>query len=342
MATDAITVEGGLFAADLLERMAAEPDAIEGQKPAHFNQSGRLSEEIQSTFSAARRYWETFQSRRRRSRNGITTLTREHWARPLLEDLLGYRLTYQRAAVQVGGTSFPISHRAGDDPDAPPVHAVGIHHHLDRRADEEPRSPHALVQDYLNRTDPLWGVVTNCSRLRLLRGSARFARPTHVEFDLEAMVEQSLYSEFVFFYRLAHRTRLPKAAADAHECWLEKYYQQGIDEGGRVRERLRDGVKLALEAFGTGFLAHPANDWLRDALRNSRPSHQDYRQLLRLIYRLLFLMVPEERRLLLMPGHDNAARQSSRCTPAGTASRRFAPGPSATSRPIPSTTSGRG
>jgi hypothetical protein len=49
-----------------------------------------------------------------------------------------------------------------------------------------------------------------------------------------------------------HASRLPRGAGDAHECWLERYYQQGIEQGGRVRERLSVGVKEALEILGTG------------------------------------------------------------------------------------------
>ncbi len=89
------------------------------------------------------------------------------------------------------------------------------------------------------------------------------------------MVAGNLYSEFVVLFRLAHRTRLPKGTADAHESWLERYYQQGIAEGGRVRERLSEGVHQALLTLGSGFLAHPGSAKLRDAFgttASTRPS----------------------------------------------------------------------
>ena len=132
-----------------------------------------------------------------------------------------------------------------------------------------------MVQDFLNRSDALWGIVTNGKRLRLLRDTARFSKPSYIEFDLEGMMEGGLYSEFVLFYRLVHASRLPRGAGDAHECLLERYHQQGIEEGGRVREKLRDGVKEALEILGTGFLAHPESADLpgevhRQAIRRSR------------------------------------------------------------------------
>jgi hypothetical protein len=56
MAHVAITVEGGLFSADLLERLGSRPDEVPGQRPTEFGLDGaRLSEEIQATFSDIQR-----------------------------------------------------------------------------------------------------------------------------------------------------------------------------------------------------------------------------------------------------------------------------------------------
>lgn len=135
--------------------------------------------------------------------------------------------------------------------------------------------------------------------LVLLRDSSRMTRPTYVEFHLRAMLEGEQFSEFALFYRLLHRSRFPITPADASTCWLEQYYQQAIEQGGRVREGLRDGVEAALKRLGTGFLQHPLNQTLRQkiATRTLTPLAY-YRQLLRLVYRLLFLMVAEDRHLI--------------------------------------------
>jgi hypothetical protein len=308
MAHVAVTVEGGLISGDLIEQIAATPQDVPGQRPADFGVEGRLSDEIQSLFSEALAYWNAFQARLARRRDSPTTITRETWMVPLLQEL-GYVLAFQRAALQAGGNTYPISHRLGDDEPAPPVHIVASEQELDRKA-EAARSPHALLQDYLNRSDALWGIVTNGRKLRLLRNTVRFSKPSFIEFDLEAIFDGKLYSEFVLFYRLVHATRLPRTAGGAHECWLERYYQQGIEQGGRVRDRLRDGVKEALEILGTGFLAHSGSNGLRKKFAGGDLKAVDYyRQLLRLIYRLLFLMVAEERRLLFIRNGDNEARQ---------------------------------
>lgn len=308
MAHLTITIEGGLIASDLVEQIAATPQDVPGQRPVDFGLGARLSDEIQKAFSEALINWNAFNARIARGKESPTTITRETWIVPLLEEL-GFSLVFQRPAPVIAGTTFAISHRLGADPSAPPVHIVSCKQELDRRGDAA-RSPHALVQDYLNQSDALWGIVTNGMTLRLLRNTVRFSKPSFFEFDLETIFKGNLYSEFVLLYRLVHATRLPRSAGDAHECWLEKYYQQGIEQGGRVRERLRDGVHKALEILGTGLLAHPESEGLRRRFDASRLAKIDYyRQLLRLIYRLLFLMVAEERRLLFIRDSKIADRQ---------------------------------
>ena len=300
MSYTTISIEGGLFPPDLLERISLGDGGIKGQATGDFGlpPSRRLLDEMQRSFSDARKYWDAFRRRLERSRDSRTTLTREVWMAGLFE-LLGFLpLEYQRAAVEAGDASFPISHRTHSAENAPPIHIVAVDQPLDERGPAR-RTPHALVQDFLNRSEALWGVVTNGAKLRLLRASARLSKPTYLEFDIQAMIEGNAYGEFVVLYRLLHATRFPSNGVEPHECLLEGYYTQGIEEGGRVREKLRDGVKSALEVLGTALVEHPRNDVLRDTLRAGRLDEASYyRQLLNFVYRMLFLMVTEERKLL--------------------------------------------
>ncbi|GBD26186.1 hypothetical protein HRbin30_01516 [bacterium HR30] len=247
---------------------------------------------------------------------------------PLLS-LLGYELRYNPRAYEVDGTSFAISHRAGENDDAPPVHIVGARQELGRvAATGRPRlAPHSLVQEFLNRTEQLWGLVTNGLTLRILRDSTYIRRQAYVEFDLAEIFEEQRFNDFVLLYRLLHRSRLPGSVADARNCLLERYYQHSLEQGGRVRERLRDGVEQCLARLANGFLSHPANSELRQRLlngewrmangtasgewpvasghgssrlatRHSLLAESFYRQLLRLVYRFLFLLVSEDRGLI--------------------------------------------
>jgi hypothetical protein len=191
MAHLAITIEGGLIASDLVEQIAATPQDVAGQRPVDFGLDARLSDEIQKAFSEALIHWNAFNLRIARGKESPTTITRETWIVPLLEEL-SFSLVFQRPAPVVAGTTFAISHRLGADPSAPPVHIVSCEQVLDRKGDAA-RSPHALVQDYLNRSDALWGIVTNGMTLRLLRNTVRFSKPIFVEFDLEAIFKGNLY-----------------------------------------------------------------------------------------------------------------------------------------------------
>lgn len=297
-----LNIEGGLFAADLIDQIA--DGTAQGQKPADFKLSPRtyLTDEIAAAWTDARSLWTAFQHRLERlsPEDTATSTTRDQWMIPLLS-LLNYELTYVSRAAEVDGQTYAISHRAGQDENAPPVHIVGCRQSLDRRPESgRPRlAPHSLLQEYINRTEHLWGIVTNGYTLRLLRDSQLIRRQAYIEFDIRQMMESEKFSDFALLFRLVHRSRLPLGMEDASECLLEKYHKTTVEQGGRVRDRLRDGVEEAIKILANGFLRHQRNEDLRERVKDGKLSpHSFYQQLLRLIYRFLFLMVAEERNLI--------------------------------------------
>jgi hypothetical protein len=307
-----IQIEGNLIAPDMtVDLLAGE---IKGQTPEDFNfaKTDKLADEIAIAWGDAKAYWAAFQRRLARldAEDMATSLTREQWAVPLLESL-GYSPVYTAKAEIVDGQTYAISHRAEAGENKPPIHIVGCRVKLEQRPPSgTPRlSAHALMQEYLNRTEHLWGIVTNGLQWRLLRDSSLMTRLTYIEFDLEQILNGENFAEFGLFYRLFHRSRLPQGMDDADECLLEYYHQEAIQQGGRVRDRLRDGVEKALVLLGTGFLQHPANQQLRQQFELGELTDKVYyRQLLLLIYRLLFLMVAESRDLLLADEDPEKAR----------------------------------
>lgn len=297
--------EGALFSEELIKRIAAG-DASLGQKATDFGLEARVRvlDEIADCWSDARAYWDALQRSMRRLKEGESGVskTRNLWVMPLLTRLLGFDgLVPARSSAVVSGLTYFISHRLSDAEKGLPVHIVSVNDSLDKRSESgRPRlSPHGLMQDYLNRTDHVWGLVTNGGAFRVVRNSARMSRPTYLEFDLRGMMESENFAEFQVFYRLVHRSRWPQTMEMAADCWLEKYHQQSLEEGGRVREKLRGNVEQALRVFGNGFLKHPDNNDLRDKIKAGRLAPAEYyRQLLRLVYRFIFLMVTEERKLV--------------------------------------------
>jgi hypothetical protein len=200
-----------------------------------------------------------------------------------------------------------------------PIHLLGWGVGLDKRskgvAGAADSAPQSLMQEYLNRSaTALWGIVTNGRLLRVLRDSSALAGAAYVEFDLEGIFDGEAFDAFVLLYRVAHVSRFELQGEDAGpaSCWLEKWRLEAIDSGARVLDQLRLTVKEAIETLGTGFIQHPDNDALRAALtdRNGKAVTPEtlHRALLRIVYRLLFLFVAEDRDVLLDPGASAEAR----------------------------------
>ncbi|HUU95488.1 MAG TPA: DNA methyltransferase, partial [Phycisphaerae bacterium] len=302
-----IRIEGGLLGPEVLDQLMA--GELPGQKAADFGLSSRrnLTDEIAAVFADARAMWGVFQHRLARLPEDdlATTVTRDAWVIPFL-GLLGYEPQYNPRAHEVDGLKFAISHRAAEAEDSPPIHIVGSRQELGRvPATGRPRmAPHSLLQEYLNRTEHLWGLVTNGEVLRLLRDSTFVRRQSYVEFDLKAILEEQRFEDFAALYRLLHRTRLPQSIADAPACLLEKYHDYSIEQGGRVREHLRDGVEECIKRLANGFLRCSGSGELRrrvsrECTGNDCITAADfYHELLRLVYRFLFLLVCEDRGLL--------------------------------------------
>ncbi|HXG41039.1 MAG TPA: N-6 DNA methylase, partial [Candidatus Limnocylindrales bacterium] len=308
----AIRSEGGLLPADLLGRIAANDPQVPGLTPEayHLDRGVRLGEAITRSWNRLVGAWAAFRDELESLPPGDAAIrvTRERWLLPLFEEL-GYGRLQPARAVELEGRTYPVSHAWG----AVPIHLVGARVDLDRRttgvAGAARHAPHTLVQELLNRSpERLWGIVSNGRSLRLLRDNRSLTRQAYLEFDLEAIFGAEAYSDFALLWLVAHESRLEGERPE--ECWLERWVAFAASEGTRALDRLRDGVERAIVALGRGFLAHLANGPLRAALRDGSLDRTDYyRQLLRLVYRLLFLFTAEDRELLLDPAADRAAAE---------------------------------
>jgi hypothetical protein len=312
---------------DILVRVASGDKSLGGLEESsyHLAPGEKIGEATNRAWNRLQAAWANFQAGREKlvgSDTG-TSLTRERWLLPLFQ-LLDYGRLQVAKAEEIGEKSYAISHAWQQTP----IHLVGCNVDLDHRiqtaAGGMRSSPHSLLQELLNRSDQhLWGIVSNGLRLRLLRDNISLTRQAYVEFDLEAMMAGEAYPDFVLLWLLLHQSRFE--AERPEQCQLEKWSQAARTEGVRLLDGLRDGVQRAIEHLGQGFLAHPANTALRENLRSGTLDKQDYyRQILRLVYRLLFLFVAEDRDLLLVPTADIAAQKRYREFYATTRLRRLA------------------
>jgi hypothetical protein len=308
-----IRLEGSVLSADILDAIERGEKSHQSAKDFGLDPTAKVKDEIADAWAAARAYWTAYQTRISRLREGATgtTETRNQWLVPFLS-LLGYQLTLADSET-IQGKTYRISHR-DTARDGLPIHLIGCFESLDRRSTvpNAPRmSPHGLVQEYLNLTEHLYGIVSNGRQIRLLRDSSRLVKLTFIEFDLDRIFSEELFADFALLYRLLHASRLPIKQDAVAEAPIEIYHQDSLDSGSRIRDGLSRAVQEVIEKVANGLLSHPANQALRDraATDNGERFAMDfYTYLLRLIYRLLFLMVVEERGLALMPGTDKRLR----------------------------------
>lgn len=303
-----IRIEGGILSPDILERL----DDLPGQKPSEFglDSSSKVKDEIARAWADAQDYWRIFQRKldSLKAESPATTETRQQWMVPLL-GLLGYQLEPQAKGTQLNDKNYPISHRATQRANAP-VQIVGYREPsgLDRKPERSNlrMSAHAVVQEYLNLSEQLYGLVTNGRVLRLLRDSSRLIKLSYIEFDLDRIFTDGLFADFAILFRVLHASRLPVTNDTASESLIERYHQDSLDSGARIRDGLSKAVEQAIRDFGNGFLTNSANTALIDEIKSDKLSAEEfYKRLLRLIYRLLFLMVIEERDLVF-PSKANA------------------------------------
>ncbi|MEV7385941.1 DNA methyltransferase [Streptomyces sp. NPDC091215] len=315
LAFTAVTTVGGLLPADMLLRIP-EGRNLPGTKPADYGLPSSVP-----VRDEAERAWEYLKPLWRELRAALpsdpvtgapaadpTGRAGTDWLAQLFRKLDFGALTEVGAAGIVADTDpdkhFPVSHRHGPAL----VHLIPWNQDLDKRPAPGQVPPQSMVQDCLNRTEAhLWAVLTNGRRVRLLRDSSSFATAAYVDFDLEAIFDGELFSEFVLLYCVLHASRFTVAEGTAASgCWLEKWRTEAVTSGARALDQLRLGVQNALTVLGTGFLRHPDNARLREntdayALRDA---------LLRLVYRLLFVFVAEDREALLDPDAGERQREA--------------------------------
>lgn len=310
----ALKIEGGILPHEFLDSVAALKAPNQTDADYGISKSLSIKEELARYWRIASDLFDQYANNRRRidlqkSQYGI-----ERWLVPFLAELLGYRDLTEAKSIKLDERTFNLTHHAFDG--YVPFLLLTDDFDLDKthprlEVDGYRIAPQITMQEYLNTADAaLWGIISNGSKLRLLRENVSLARPSYIDVDLELMFSEELYSDFAALWLTFHASRLKPLEDSPSGCIIESWRAEAHDIGERVRENLRVGVTRALRQFGNGFLQHPSNITLRAEIESGRLSSESYfQQLLRLIYRLLFLFTVEERDLLHKPSATNAQRE---------------------------------
>jgi len=292
-----LTLEGNLIAPAMVGQIAQPRDDADTRSSYAIRKGLSIREEISIAFRVGQAHFDDFS----RLDNPSAERTRR-FIRDLLKETFGFDDLEpgEDALAFVAGGRVPV------------VVVPPTEERLERRSPtlsaERARSPASALQDALNaREDRLWGLVTNGTLIRLLRDNASLTRPAYIEADLAAIFANEDAASFAVLWLLIHRSRFGAAGAPATDCALERWRDTGAREGEAARERLAAQVRQALKVLGSGFLE--ANPELAARLQSGELALTDwFNELLRLVYRLIFLMVAEDRQLL----HPDAASLEAR------------------------------
>ena len=309
----ALKVEGGLLPPEFLRTVASLQAGDQEGASYGLTKSLALRDEIGRHWRIASDLWADFRTQRAADRPSGTAAV-DRWLAPLLTQALGFTDLQPTKPVTLGDRTFPLTHRTCKG--AVPLVLLPPSFDLDRACEQcgeegRRRTPWGLIQEWLNASDDaLWGLVANGLTLRILRDNPSLTRPAWIELDLERLFEDEVFSDFAAFWLLAHGSRfLPREAERPNSCILERWRGKAHETGERARGELRKGVTRALVTLGNGFIGHPANDELRRKLQEGLLTPADlHQQLLRLVYRCLFLLTIEDRDLLHPPDTTEEAK----------------------------------
>ena len=252
-----INIQGNLISEEILKNI--EDGSATGQQARDFGfETGvQLRGEIEYAWSKIKLDWKHFSDRMMPlpSSDPYGTSLARKWMGNFFATL-NYSLILKKASLKGDNNqSYSISHTE-ESLDELPVHIVGFNepaspdrNTLDIKTSGGTSrfSPHGMMQEYLNVTENLYGMVTNGLTLRLMRDSGRLIKLVFVEFDLRRMLEEDKYSEFTILFRLLHSTRFPKNKQEAEQCPLEKYFQESIETGNRIRDGLSRAVEEVID-----------------------------------------------------------------------------------------------
>ena len=308
MAFSSIIIQGNIISSEIIDKIRSDDEKFQTPSDFALDRKTAVRDEIGVAWNAAKAHYMAFTLRAARLHDGDSgaSETRNSWMIPLLRTL-GYDVEKAQAVIHPDtGKSYAISHIAANL-NGFPIHIMGLRDDLDRRRETGgPRlGPHALVQEYLNNTEHTYALVTNGRFLRLLRDATRLVRLSYLEFNLEKMMEEDLYADFAILFRLLHATRMPKSQEESENSPIEYYHQKSLEAGSCIRKNLSKAVEKSILDLANGFLRHPGNEELRQRIAQGIMNPADfYAEQLQLIYRILFLIVIEERNLVYAETKD--------------------------------------
>ena len=270
-----ITIQGNIISGEILEKLDDPNFDHQSASAFGFEKGTNIRDNIGDAWAILRRQWETFKLKRAKlspEKTGFAE-TRQFWIVPFFSEL-GYDI---QPRAKSEDALLPNINYTSKNPTDFPVHVESYRQSLDKRPERGGPSPHARMQEYLNKTDEhLYGLVTNGLYLRLLRDASRLVKLSYVEFNLEKIMEEELYADFAILYRVLHASRMPQQIGEGENSIIEQYHLESMAAGTRIREKLSEAVEKSIVGLANGFLQHPANHELRSRIAENQLSKVEF------------------------------------------------------------------
>ncbi len=153
------------------------------------------------------------------------------------------------------------------------------------------KNPSFQMWMYIHETEPTWGILSNGRLWRLYRKT----KPLDVfyEVDLVKLLENNDVEGFKYFYYFFRKEAFMSNSAG--EIFIDKVYKGSIDYAQEIGDNLKDNIYKAIKKIADGFFHWRGND-----LDVNEPDTRlmVYKSTMRLLYRFLFLLYAEGKKLL--------------------------------------------
>jgi hypothetical protein len=221
-----------------------------------------------------------------------TERLRRRWILPLLE-LLGHKPEYLKSHPTLpDGRTVPITHRT----DTIPIWLADFNEKPDDRPTEgkRRRSKHELFQEFLDMTKDDWGILCTGRTIRLLTDYHKTLTRNFVEADLESIFDELDLDAFRIVWRLFRASAFVPQAKGVRD--IERIRDHARQQGTEIGKELRKQVVEAVVTLANGFLEADETGELRQAVESdSEGPMRLYQSVLRVVYRLLFLLYVENK-----------------------------------------------
>lgn len=233
-----------------------------------------------------------WQSIRSEVANFDTERLRRRWIIPLLE-LLGHSPQFLKSHPTLpNGATVPITHRT----ETIPIWLADFAEKPDDRPTEgrRRRSKHELFQEFLDMTEDDWGVLCTGRSIRLLSDYHKTLTRNFVEADLESIFDELDLDAFRVVWRLFRASGFVPNAKGVRD--IERIRDHARQQGTEIGKELRKQVVEAVVTLANGFLEADESGELRQAVaRDADGAMRLYQSVLRIVYRMLFLLYVENK-----------------------------------------------